>query len=345
MSCAREVALSAISTCQRLYNDLQAKRVAVDKASGRKSFLEAHKLNQEADNLKLQLDSSVQDLRQLEQTFVLSRNYQLCIDTKSFLDDIESECPYPPRDDTSPLKYTCPPSLSTPERSGFVREDTECKCEGNNEGAFICHLLFLQICIVVYNFLFLFLVATDDQVAHVTAGLSSLESPSKPSGKTSRPRSTPRERAERGTQSLSKRLHSMSASHPPNEHSLPPTIQRDSSKDLFVGVAQSSYPMASGVSPRHTLPPGTALLCSLTPFQLRLNPSQDFIAVNAAAEAQANAAAEAVTDAHDHAKAQADAEAATDALDLDRPPWVSLSPTSKYEQRKGTKMSVRCNAS
>ena len=72
---------------------------------------------------------------------------------------------------------------------------------------------------------------------------------------------------------------------------------------------------------------------------------KDFIAVNAAAEAQANAAAEAVADAHDHAEAQADAEAASDALDLDRPPRVSLSPTSKYEQRKGTKMSVRCNAS
>ena len=34
--------------------------VAVDEASGQKSFLEAHNLNEEADNLKLQLDSSVQ---------------------------------------------------------------------------------------------------------------------------------------------------------------------------------------------------------------------------------------------------------------------------------------------
>ena len=271
MSCAGEVASSAILTCQRLYDDLQEKWVAVDEASGQKSFLEAHNLNEEADSSKLQLDSSVQYLWQLEQTFILSRNFQLCMDTKSFLDAIESECPYSRRDDTSPLKYTCPPSSSedgddadnkgrgtedgspndvtmdnlpfwsTPEKSGFVGENTECnQCEGNNEGELICYLLFLRICLVVYNFCFLFLVATKDQVAHVTAGVSSLESPFKPSGKTHRPPSTPRERAEQGLQSLSKRLHSMSASHPPNEHSLPPIIQRDSSKHPFGGVAQSS---------------------------------------------------------------------------------------------------------
>ena len=62
ISCAGEVALSAIWTCQRLYDNLQAKRVAVDEASWRKSFLETHNLNKEADDLKLQLDSSVQDL-------------------------------------------------------------------------------------------------------------------------------------------------------------------------------------------------------------------------------------------------------------------------------------------
>ena len=48
------------------------------------------------------------------------------------------------------------PFWSTPERSGFVGEDTECnQCEGNNEGELICYLLFLQICLVVYNFHFL----------------------------------------------------------------------------------------------------------------------------------------------------------------------------------------------
>lgn len=86
-----------------------------------------------------------------------------------------------------------------------------------------------------------------------------LKSSFKPSGKTHHPSSTPRERAEQGICSLPKRLHSISASHPPNEHfdvvmhnssepamhnflvpSLSPIIQRDSSKHPFGGVARSS---------------------------------------------------------------------------------------------------------
>ena len=72
-------------------------------------------------------------------------------------------------------------------------------------------------------------------------------------------------------------------------------------------------------SPRLTLPARAVMISSLTPTQLRLNPSQDFITVNAVTEAQAYAAAEAIAVAHDHAEApaQADAEAAVDALDLE----------------------------
>ena len=54
------------------------------------------------------------------------------MDIKSFLDAVESECPYPPRDDTSPLKYTCLPSSS---KEGDDEDDEDDEKRGTEDGS------------------------------------------------------------------------------------------------------------------------------------------------------------------------------------------------------------------
>ena len=90
------------------------------------------------------------------------------MDIKSFLDAVESECPYPPRDNVSPLKYTCPPSSS---KEGDDEDDKECGTEDGSPingvtmdnlpsrstpdrsgGELICYLLFLRNALLFITF-------------------------------------------------------------------------------------------------------------------------------------------------------------------------------------------------
>ena len=45
MSCSGEITVSTISKCQNVWDNLQAKLVAVDVAAERKTYVEAHQLN------------------------------------------------------------------------------------------------------------------------------------------------------------------------------------------------------------------------------------------------------------------------------------------------------------
>ena len=71
----------------------------------------------------------MQDLQDLEKIFAATKQYQLCVGTRLFLESVDLECPSPPRKGISPLKLSTPPPSSDKEDKdiSFLKSvDLEC---------------------------------------------------------------------------------------------------------------------------------------------------------------------------------------------------------------------------